>query len=299
MQNATPGDQEVMDDTAVAPEDEDRSYDTLDEAAAALADDDDETPAEEAPDEAADEPEDAAEPPDVEALTAKEIEELRRSGLREADYTRKTQALAQERETVQQERTAIQERAANVTSAMQNLARFVQSLIPPEPSLALAQTNPGEYTRQQALRQRALAEVSQVMQMREQVAQGNQRATAADMDRLRAAEDAKLVQAMPQLSDPLRRGAFEKGIRDTGLAFGFTEQETAQLPVDHRVQKLIHYAGLGLRAEENRKAFERRVETPKAGKARPAQAAAGDEQRRAINRLRKSGSIEDALKLNF
>jgi hypothetical protein len=62
------------------------------------------------------------------------VKDLKNSRLLEADYTRKTQEIAQVR-------SGLQELGANFQSALEHVGRLLQSKIPPMPSPELAFTN--------------------------------------------------------------------------------------------------------------------------------------------------------------
>lgn len=227
------------------------------------------------------------------------LDELKDGYFREADYTRKTTELAHEREQLTQVQQTYSERSSFVDTALLNLTNYLENLVPPEPHVSLAQSNPAEYQYQKALRENAMAELSQVLQMREEHGQAQQGFSQEDVTRLKGEEDAKLLKAMPHLSDPGKRAVFDKAIRETAVEFGFTEDEAAGV-ADHRMLQLVHYARLGKRAVTNRKNAKRRVEAPKKGKARPAQVTAkSSSNRKARERLSKSGSIDDAMGIDF
>lgn len=312
----------VSEEQAPVEVEQDREYDNLDDAAAALKDmeegPDEEEPTEpEEPeeteadeDEAEEETDDGDEEeseagdavvtlPDGETMTVSELMELRGNGLRQADYTAKTTELAQQRKALEAERGQYAERLQFAETAMQNLAGYLEGLIPPEPSLQLAQSDPSSYQYQRALRESAIGELQKLVQMKGGIDQHKGQASEADQHRYREAEQAKLVKAMPHLSDPLKRTAFDQAVKETAIEFGFSEQEAAGV-ADARVLQLVHYARLGKRAEHNRNNAKKRVETPKQGKAKPAQQTASDQRNReAMRRLSKTGSYEDALKVDF
>lgn len=307
-------DTQVMDDTAGTDEIEDRAYDNLEDAVAALADDDDEVQAE--PEQAEAPAEDEAEPaeetaeaepeadllyelPDGETLTLAEINELRASEFRQQDYTRKTTALADERTALEETRVAVTEKQQFVDNALNGIGEFLNSLIPPEPPLSLAQTNSQQYLQQKALREQAMREMGTFLDMKSGVTGKAQEFSAADMEKHRTAEDGRLVKAMPHLSDPVKRAAFDKALVQAGEAFGFSADDIAKTP-DARIRQALYYAGVGKRAETNRQNAARRVETPRQGRARPANVSAAQESnRKAMQRLSKSGSLEDAMKIDF
>lgn len=227
------------------------------------------------------------------------LAELKRGYFREADYTHKTTELAEERKQLAETQQSFAQRSQFVETTLSNLTTYLENLVPPEPPISLAQSDPGSYQYQKALRDNAIAELGQLVQMEDGLGQAQQGFNQEDVTRLKGDEDAKLLKAMPHLSDPAKRAAFDTAIKETAIEFGFTEDEVAGA-ADHRILQLVHYARLGKRAVTNRNNAKRRVEAPKKGKARPAQVTAkGSGNRRAKERLSKSGSLEDAMSIDF
>jgi len=305
----TDGDLEnVDDDNGEAVETEDQTFDNFEDAANSLADD--EEPTEEEPTEEAAEEEQAEDEaesdggdvvvalPDGTELTVSEIADLQANGLRTADYTRKTTEVAREREEVQEIRTALDERTDFVDSTLQNLAGFLQSLIPPEPSLQLAASNPGKYQYELALRKTAIAEFQKLGTMKQEVDSHRAQVSETDIANYKRAEDAKLVKAMPHLSDPAKRAVFDKSVREFAAEMGIP-QDRIEKTHDATMLQLVHYARLGKRAEHNRNNSKRRVETPKTGKRVASKPVANAQNDRAMAALSKSGSFADAMKIDF
>lgn len=284
-------------DTADESMSEDQAFDTFEDALAALGDDDEgeavETEAEEA--------EDAEEPGEVKVTLADGTEvslgEIEKGYLRQADYTRKTTEIAQDRERVSQYEAALVERARSIETAHERLSEFVQGLLPPEPDAALARQNPAAYVQQKAMREQAIAELSAWMDARAQTGQAVEQLTAQQMEHQRTQANAELVKAMPKLKDAAALAKFDAEVAATAKHFGF-DDATIAATNDPRVRRMAYYAAIGMRAEQNRQAASRRVEAPKPGKpAAPAQNV--DRNRTAMRRLSQTGSIKDALQIDF
>ena len=307
----------VVPEQADGPDLEDQTYDNFEDALKALGSDDD-LPEEEEPDpeeepESDDEPEEEDDPeeeesdagdaivelPDGETLTLSEIADLKANGLRAADYTHKTTEVAREKEAVQALRSQYEQNLQYVETTQQNIAKFVEGLIPPEPSLELAQTNPAEYTQARALREAAIAELNKLVSIGDDVKGHKATASEADMKAYRDKETAALVKAMPHLKDPVKKHAFDEAVSKTAEEFGFSPEEIGAT-ADHRILQLVHYARMGKRSEQNRNNAKRRVQTPTKGKPKPAAAPAKTAQNRdAMRRLSKSDSLENGLAVDF
>ena len=287
------------DEQAVEGEAEDQSLDTLEAALDALEDDGepDGEPQDEEPD---------AEPTDDDdsvlvTLDGDEkvtLKDLKAGYFRQKDYTQKTTEVAAERKANEATKAALAERASVLETALQNLGGYLQGLIPPEPPLSLAQTDPGRYQYQRALRESAIAELGHLVSIKGQVDAHNQTVSEAELREYRDREQAALVKAMPALADPVKRVAFDQSVKSTAKAFGFTDEEI-NATADHRILRLVHFARLGQKAEENRNNAKKRVETPRMGKATPAVAPVNVANKKAMHALTKSGNWKDALRIDF
>lgn len=178
----------------------------------------------------------------------------------------------------------------------ERLFSFVQGLIPDEPNIALAGEDPAAYQYQVALRNKAVQEVEQLLAIDGAVYGVNNEQQTAQASAIREREERALLRYFPQLRDTATREKFNKGFRDVAKHFGFSEEEISST-VDHRIGRLVYYANLGLKASKGQGRRKVVVKKTAAAKARPAA------QRRsntsAMNSLRQSGSIEDAMKVNF
>ena len=229
--------------------------------------------------------------------TEVKLSELEGGLYRQADYTKKTTELARQREEVEQTRVQYTERSQSLESTFQKLTGFIEGLIPPEPPLHLAQQNPNAFIQQQAMRQQAIAEFQNLLSVQSEAAGQMQAFSAEDVERARQAEDQQLVKAMPELKDPARRAKFDADNRAFALKFGFSEDQIANT-ADHRLLRVMHLASIGEKALTNRANAARRVEQPRKGA--PAMAAAPvNNSQKAMKRLSQTGSLADALKIDF
>jgi len=293
--------EEVMfDEQAEQGVDEDQSLDTLEDALDALADDDSQDGEPEA--EADVEP-DADEDDSVLVTLDGEdkvsLKELKAGYFRQKDYTLKTTEVAQERKAIEATKASLSERTSVLETALQNLSGYLERLIPPDPPLQLAQTDPGRFQYQRALRESAIAELTQLVTIRGAVDQQKQSMTAAELREYREAEQDKLVRAMPSLRDPGKRAAFDQSVKVTAKVFGFSDEEI-DATVDSRIKQLVHFAKIGRQAVENQQnALRRKVETPKAAKVRSAAPPVNVENKKAMHRLSQTGALNDAKKIDF
>ena len=298
----TEGDMEtVAVDTADNGGEEDRYYDTLDDAMAALGDDEDGEAQESEP--ADDEPGDADgdEPSAAMVMLSDGTEislgEIEKGYLRQSDYTRKTQEIAQVREDYSRREAELTQQAQHLEAASQALLARVQQLIPPAPSPALAQQNPAEYVRQMAIYTSAQTELAGWMADGGAAAEAVQQLTQGQIAQRKADANAELVKAMPKLKDPAAMAKFDADVTAAAAKFGFDEA-TIAATTDPRVRRMAYFAAIGMRAEENRRAAAQRVGAPKVGKP-PAPAKHVGAGKKAMRRLSQTGSFKDALSVDF
>lgn len=221
---------------------------------------------------------------------------------RQSDYTRKSQALAEERKSLEKateghssEVEAVKAERAQYAELLVALSQQVRGELDREPDWdALYQANPAEFTRQRAIfddnRRRYDAAQSELTRVQQQHAEESQ----ADMQKLVTAEKAKLMAAVPEWKNPKVFEADKKAIREFGTSIGFSAEELSST-FDHR-------AVLALRMAARYSAMLAKRPKAKAGTgpktARPGSAAqqpgGKTKTSNAIKRLEKSGSRDDA-----
>ena len=313
-------DDEVMTEAVEAPsegiQDSDLDYVDGDEPVEAVeeaVEATDETPEADDPEEAPEAAEAAEDKPDAESdpadtvyalpdgneITLAEINDLKASGLREADYTQKRQAGAEREREVESLAETYTERLNFAENALQNVASFVESLIPEEPSLELSRTNPAEYTQSLAIRNAAIKELQALTINRQSMDQHKQSISEADLAARNVQIEAAIVKARPHLSDPVQMSQFEEANRKTAEEFGFSPDNYSRAR-SPQIAETLYYARLGKKAEANQANAKRRVMTPVTGRPKPAQPVSRTaRQVSAMKRLQKSGSINDAMEIDF
>lgn len=223
------------------------------------------------------------------------VKELRSGYMRERDYRLKTQDVANRGR-------ALEDMSNRVATTAHQIAQFLASNLPEEPSPNLAISDPAEYTRQKAMFDVAMGNVNKILQMSGQPKQVVQQLTEAQRNELLFAENAKLTEAFPEIAKPEGREKFFQKAFETGRNLGFTDDEMKQF-MDHRYLKVIHYANLGLAAEQAKKTALQKVNNAPAavprGKPQGQNAAQVRKNQDAMKRLGKTGSIRDAMAIDF
>ena len=265
---------------------------------------------EEAEPEEASEPEEEEEaPPPPRLLKVKvdglevevDEEELKKGYSRTADYTKKTQAVAEERKRVEAERAeARAERAAYA----ENLARVqeaLQALTParePDWMELQGQMTPEEFTKHYATWKANASNLEKVKAEQARVRELQEK----DFEQARATrlmqEKERLEEAVPDLKDPEKGKVLRQDLMDYAKSVGFTDDDLAAVE-DHRPLVLLHKARLWDEHQKNRPKVEEKVDRA-LGALKPTGAKPAPKQKvvdALKSRLSTSGSQDDAAEL--
>lgn len=224
------------------------------------------------------------------------LKELKLGYLREKDYRHKTQDIGNRRRDLE----ALNSR---VTGTVEALTDFLAARLPEEPDASLAMTNPAEYLQKKVIFESALGQIQEIMQAGAAPRQVGDQLSHEQHQELLQQEDAKLVEALPFIADPQKRAEFNQQIFDTAHSLGFTADELKN-STDHRFIVLGHYARLGMQAEKAKEKAAKKITsvppvTPNAQRGNRAGDATYRANKEALTRLNKTGSIKDALKIDF
>ncbi|AGA64773.1 hypothetical protein B488_07810 [Liberibacter crescens BT-1] len=205
------------------------------------------------------------------------------------------------RNEIGEQKKQLRQQAEMLSKSAEALAKLIDSHIPAVPDAHLAMSDPGACQQALALRQQALAVIDHFMEA------AKIPHTVADTLHQEASqkvlehENLRLESLFPQTKDPVQREVFFKEAFDAGRQLGFSEQEMQEI-VDHRLLALAHYARVGLQARQAvSKAYQKTrgcppVTAPVQGRGTNHQVS---DQKKALQRLNKSGSLRDALALDF
>tara|TARA_R110000851_G_scaffold65236_2_gene148161 strand:+ start:1617 stop:2663 length:1047 start_codon:yes stop_codon:yes gene_type:complete len=165
------------------------------------------------------------------------LEELKRGYLRQSDYTKKTQEVAEGRKNLE---ASGQQLAAHQDTLAMNLEMALNVV---EPQLAafaktdweaLATQDPYEYAEKRALFDQAQIRYSHIQKAgQELVAQDSARKGQAKQAML-ASERQKLHMALPDMADPVLGQKLAGSIKDYALGMGLTQEEAGGI-TDHRL----------------------------------------------------------------
>lgn len=281
-------DQDTVEDQDEATDDGTESADEPEEEA--------EPDAETAEEEPEDDPDEADAEPEIFELadgTKADRDEVIRGYMRQQDYTRKTQEVATKRKEVE----ANVQRIEGIT---ETFIDHLTTLIPNEPSAQLAYQNPQEYTRQKAAYDAAINQVQKLIEMGGQAKEAKESVSDANRQEVLQAENAKLMEKFPDLAKPEKREHFFKSASEAANELGFSMEELGQVS-DHRLFALAHWAKEGMKAAKSRdKAKAKVAKAPPVAQRKPGQGKRSPNRNaEAMRKLNRSGSIRDALAIDF
>lgn len=236
------------------------------------------------------------------------VADLARNNMFQADYTRKTQAVAQEREVLHQRFAQVQQFEQQLTQQTELTLDILARLIPPEPTAELRSQDPIGYMEARAARDDAVRSLQSVYEAQQNARnQTWQQATAAQRQaavQRQQQETENLLMKMPQLRDAKKREAFANDIVKGATEYGFEPRELSDL-VDHRYVMMMADAIRYRRSLQNKGQAKQRAETAQrspvprpVGTSRPALTNSLSEKK-ALERLSKTGSMEAAIELEM
>jgi hypothetical protein len=226
------------------------------------------------------------------------LDELIKSYQLGTDYTKKSQAVAEERKVVEAERQAVQEAKQMRDTYAQRLEMIEQWLQPQqEENLEyLKETDPIGYSVKVADMIQRDKQLAAVQADRNRINQQQEQERQMQMQHLVAEEMQKLTTAIPEFTDPAKGEAIRNDIRAFGKQLGFSDNELAAV-YDSRAVLTLYKAMQYDKLVASKPAITKKVnEAPKAIKAgvsKPRDSNA-EEIRKLKARAKSSGSIRDA-----
>jgi hypothetical protein len=228
-----------------------------------------------------------------------ELDELIKGYQQGADYTKKSQALAEQRKAIEAERQHLeyvkQERQA-YAQKLQALDSFLSQQNQGVNLDVLKETDPIGYAvavAEQSQREKQLAVVRNEQQ---RLAQQQQSEHHASLQNHLRQESEKLTSLIPELATP-QGDAVRKQIRDYAKSIGWSDQELGQLYDSRAVVTLYNgmkYQQLQKSKPEVNKKLQAAPKMMRSGTSAPPTKSSSDKQ--AMQRLRETGKVTDAAK---
>jgi len=227
------------------------------------------------------------------------LDELIKSYQLGTDYTKKSQAVAEERKAVEAERQAVQEAKQMRDTYAQRLEMIEQMLVPQqqEENLEyLKETDPIGYSVKVAEMIQRDKQLAAVQAERHRINQQQEQDRQVQMQSVVAEEMQKLSSYIPEFTDPAKGEAIRNDIRAFGKQIGFSDNELAAV-YDSRAVLTLYKAMQYDKLVASKPAITKKVtEAPKAiksGVSKPRDSNA-EEIKKLKARVKSSGSIRDA-----
>jgi hypothetical protein len=227
-------------------------------------------------------------------------EELIRGYQREADYTRKTQKLAEERKLVESEFQQVRGEREQYAQVLGQLQHKLREFEPPEPDWnRLEFEDPTEYARQWTSHQRRQQQKFAVQAEQSRLQHLYQAESQKQIQNVLAQETAVLKEKIPEWNSPEKAKAEGKALLEYGQNLGFTEQELNSIS-DSRALLALHKAWKYDQMMSKRPEFQAKIKkAPKmvsSGSAGSVSSKSSDINN-AKKRLAQTGSVKDAASL--
>lgn len=220
------------------------------------------------------------------------LDELTKGYLRQSDYTRKQQAMAEKSRALD----ADLQRIDGITNAFID---HLASMIPAEPDTALALRSPDQYVRAKAQYDAAVAQVQKLIELGSQPKQIKDALSSEAKKEKLAEENRKLAERFPHVANEEGRKKFFESVADAAQEIGYSLDDLNSVD-DHRLFALGYWANEGMKAHKAREAAKAKVaNAPPATPRKPGQPAQTNKNADAMRKLARSGSIRDALKIDW
>lgn len=219
-----------------------------------------------------------------------------------ADYTKKTQEVAEQRKAVEAEQQAIIEAKQVRDTYAQRLQAIEQFLTgnqdSPEDLAAMKENDPIGYAVKVAEMTEKKEQLSQVRAEQQRIAQEQQAEQQQNMAKFVQQEAQKLSQVLPEFSDPAKGEQLRNEIRNYGKSVGFTDQELAQV-YDSRHVLTLHKAMMYDKLQKSKPAVTKKVsQAPKMVKSgTKVKEGNRDLRKQQMNKLKQTGKARDAAAL--
>lgn len=215
------------------------------------------------------------------------------------DYTKKSQALAEQRKAVEAERIHLeqvkQERQA-YAQKLQALDSFLTQQNKGVDLDVLKETDPIGYAVAVAEQNQREKQLAVVRQEQQRIAQQQQAEQQASLQNHLRQESEKLVSLIPELATP-QGDAVRKQIRDYAKSVGWTDQELSSVYDSRAVvslYKAMKYEQLQKSKPEVTKKLQSAPKMLKSGTSAPPTKSSQDKQ--VMQRLRETGKVTDAAR---
>ena len=231
-------------------------------------------------------------------LTLTELKTLAQQG---ADYTKKTQQVAEQRKALEAESVAIDQARQLRDAYAERLQAMEQLLSSPEQSENLEylkESDPIGYAVKVAELSQQKEQLQAIQAERYRIAEQQQAEQQHALQGYIAQQAAKLAEVLPEYSDPVKGEKLRSELRTFAKDIGFSDQELSMVR-DSRQVLALHKAMLYDKLQKSKPDVNKRVneatKTIKSGNS--VKPVTSDQVKKQQQQLKQSGKVRDAAKL--
>lgn len=227
------------------------------------------------------------------------LDELLKGYSRTADYTRKTQAIAEARKQAEAEAAAAREERQRYAQTLEVLDTQLRALQPPEIDWdMLYQQNPVEWVRQREIQRTRQEQTNWLQAQRAALAEKQAQEEQIEQAQTLEAERGKLLEVLPEWRDADKaRAEKAKIVSYATEKLGFSVEEISDI-YDARavvaLRKAMMFDELMSKRDQMRPKIMQKAKPMKAGAASSPQSSKVVASKAALSRLANSGSHKDA-----
>ncbi len=228
------------------------------------------------------------------------LDELIKSYQLGTDYTKKSQAVAEERKAVEAERQRIEE-ARYLRDQYAERLQVIEQMLNQQPETEnldyLKETDPIGYAVKVAELSQREKQLAQVRAEQARIAEQQQREQQEQLGQVVQAESRKLAEVIPEYADPQKGETLRRELREFGMKAGFSDQELANV-YDSRAVLTLWKAMQYDKLQSAKPGITKKVnEAPKVIKSGVSQPRDGnDEMKKLKARAKQTGRVADAAK---
>jgi len=228
------------------------------------------------------------------------LDELIKSYQLGTDYTKKSQAVAEERKVVEAERQRIEE-ARYLRDQYAERLQVIEQMLNQQPETEnldyLKETDPIGYAVKVAELSQREKQLAQVRAEQARIADQQQREQQEQLGQVVQAESRKLAEVIPEYADPQKGETLRRELREFGLKAGFSDQELANV-YDSRAVLTLYKAMQYDKLQSAKPGITKKVnEAPKVIKSGVSQPRdSNDEMKKLKARAKQTGRVADAAR---
>ena len=228
------------------------------------------------------------------------LDELIKSYQLGTDYTKKSQAVAEERKAIEAERQRIEE-ARYLRDQYAERLQVIEQMLNQQPETEnldyLKENDPIGYAVKVAELSQREKQLAQVQAERQRIAMQQEQERQEQLGSVIQAEARKLAEVIPEYADPKKGDAMKRELREFGLKLGFSEQELAGV-YDSRAVLTLWKAMQYDKLQSSKPAITKKVnEAPKVMKSGVSQGRdSNDELKKLKARAKQTGRVADAAR---